>query len=681
MERRAAAGCETCERDASAPPARKEEDAPVPKPDPCEASKVRKLDGPQVLEKPKGKDEDRRNGAQEAAAERDGSCGLICFQGSVDERSRKSGIPFGQEPRGAELPNGGSNGSASGEASTSYEKSKTTRLGGTNGLVKKEVGTGGGRTSGNGCAHGSLYADCTAKAVNGTSGGGSARMHVDEKEERLQNKKQMLEKKGSADRAGGLPMDVNVSLLTGARNRDEGERNAQVNRSSSDTCKGTTSSGFATRGNADTTGTEQDTSDMAKPGRPTEPLACPRCKSSDTKFCYYNNYNVRQPRHFCRSCQRYWTAGGTLRNVPVGAGRRKNKSSSSGQATTTGYDSSGAQSIRGPTSSGLPRFPGTNAPLAAGHYPLHAQSYMAQGACPPTGMLQSHSDVHNKTHCQTAQVEKARSKSNSPGTEDGTHLSLGKKTDNSLGSNATAVGRPGQAGTSTAHQPSREARTNLVENPGVFANAFPFPRGDESAERQNGCAVAQGAAGPNPWMHGMNPMTAWGNKPPEAVQQSGVNGPQQSQHTMQAWMAQMSGCMWPGAGYFPYGWMQGPQTPGWNAAMAASAAGWPPVPLPNQTQLAYPQHMFPPSMAIVPSSEKGGIAHQEMDGSMQWGNHWMSMWQGGQAMLPENRAGAPVVKTVAAQPGMHQKNSGRERREGGASMTLGKHSRSAETLH
>ncbi|RWV94454.1 hypothetical protein GW17_00043006 [Ensete ventricosum] len=52
-------------------------------------------------------------------------------------------------------------------------------------------------------------------------------------------------------------------------------------------------------------------------------LPCPRCKSKETKFCYFNNYNVNQPRHFCRACHRYWTAGGTLRNVPVGAGRRK----------------------------------------------------------------------------------------------------------------------------------------------------------------------------------------------------------------------------------------------------------------------------------------------------------------------------------------------------------------------
>lgn len=59
--------------------------------------------------------------------------------------------------------------------------------------------------------------------------------------------------------------------------------------------------------------------------KPDKLAPCPRCESLDTKFCYYNNYNVNQPRHFCKSCQRYWTAGGTLRNVPVGAGRRKNK--------------------------------------------------------------------------------------------------------------------------------------------------------------------------------------------------------------------------------------------------------------------------------------------------------------------------------------------------------------------
>ncbi|KAJ8761104.1 hypothetical protein K2173_000783 [Erythroxylum novogranatense] len=67
--------------------------------------------------------------------------------------------------------------------------------------------------------------------------------------------------------------------------------------------------------------TENHTGDK----RPDKIIPCPRCKSMETKFCYFNNYNVKQPRHFCKGCQRYWTAGGALRNVPVGAGRRKTK--------------------------------------------------------------------------------------------------------------------------------------------------------------------------------------------------------------------------------------------------------------------------------------------------------------------------------------------------------------------
>ncbi|KAM0861183.1 hypothetical protein ACQ4PT_046046 [Festuca glaucescens] len=59
---------------------------------------------------------------------------------------------------------------------------------------------------------------------------------------------------------------------------------------------------------------------------------CPRCESRDTKFCYYNNYNTSQPRHFCKGCRRYWTKGGTLRSVPVGGGTRKRPTSSSSAA-------------------------------------------------------------------------------------------------------------------------------------------------------------------------------------------------------------------------------------------------------------------------------------------------------------------------------------------------------------
>ncbi|KAK7402184.1 hypothetical protein VNO78_14239 [Psophocarpus tetragonolobus] len=54
-------------------------------------------------------------------------------------------------------------------------------------------------------------------------------------------------------------------------------------------------------------------------------LECPRCESTNTKFCYFNNYSLSQPRHFCKTCRRYWTRGGALRNVPVGGGCRRNK--------------------------------------------------------------------------------------------------------------------------------------------------------------------------------------------------------------------------------------------------------------------------------------------------------------------------------------------------------------------
>ncbi|KAF5747761.1 hypothetical protein HS088_TW05G00488 [Tripterygium wilfordii] len=59
---------------------------------------------------------------------------------------------------------------------------------------------------------------------------------------------------------------------------------------------------------------------------------CPRCCSSNTKFCYYNNYSLTQPRYFCKDCRRYWTKGGSLRNVPVGGGCRKNRRGKSAAA-------------------------------------------------------------------------------------------------------------------------------------------------------------------------------------------------------------------------------------------------------------------------------------------------------------------------------------------------------------
>ncbi|XP_050226217.1 dof zinc finger protein DOF4.6-like [Mercurialis annua] len=79
-------------------------------------------------------------------------------------------------------------------------------------------------------------------------------------------------------------------------------------------------------------------------------LNCPRCNSTNTKFCYYNNYSLTQPRYFCKTCRRYWTEGGSLRNIPVGGGSRKNKrssltSSSSSSLTTLTTTSSSSKKL------------------------------------------------------------------------------------------------------------------------------------------------------------------------------------------------------------------------------------------------------------------------------------------------------------------------------------------------
>ncbi|XP_062182632.1 dof zinc finger protein DOF3.1-like [Phragmites australis] len=82
-------------------------------------------------------------------------------------------------------------------------------------------------------------------------------------------------------------------------------------------------------------------------------LPCPRCESTDTKFCYYNNYNMAQPRHFCKGCRRYWTRGGALRNVPVGGGTRK--------ATPAGRRKRGSPAALAPSPSPAPAL---SSPLA-----------------------------------------------------------------------------------------------------------------------------------------------------------------------------------------------------------------------------------------------------------------------------------------------------------------------------
>ncbi|KAL3839538.1 hypothetical protein ACJIZ3_024129 [Penstemon smallii] len=90
---------------------------------------------------------------------------------------------------------------------------------------------------------------------------------------------------------------------------------------------------------------------MANIPLPEPALKCPRCESTNTKFCYFNNYNLSQPRHFCKTCRRYWTRGGALRSVPVGGGCRRNKrcSKSTTSKSPSQTTSTSTSTMLGPT--------------------------------------------------------------------------------------------------------------------------------------------------------------------------------------------------------------------------------------------------------------------------------------------------------------------------------------------
>ncbi|KAJ8549547.1 hypothetical protein K7X08_033254 [Anisodus acutangulus] len=89
----------------------------------------------------------------------------------------------------------------------------------------------------------------------------------------------------------------------------------------------------------------ENISSATQPPQP-PPQKCLRCDSNNTKFCYYNNYSLTQPRYFCKTCRRYWTQGGTLRNVPVGGGCRKGKRTMKGGGSGGSYSSTGEISSR-----------------------------------------------------------------------------------------------------------------------------------------------------------------------------------------------------------------------------------------------------------------------------------------------------------------------------------------------
>ncbi|OMO97164.1 Zinc finger, Dof-type [Corchorus olitorius] len=130
-----------------------------------------------------------------------------------------------------------------------------------------------------------------------------------------------------------------------------------------------------------------DRARMANIPMPETALKCPRCESTNTKFCYFNNYSLTQPRHFCKTCRRYWTRGGALRNVPVGGGCRRNKRSKAGSSSKspvsgdrqTASGSSGAVSSNSGSTTDILGVGGSHLPPLRFMAPLHHFSEFGGG--------------------------------------------------------------------------------------------------------------------------------------------------------------------------------------------------------------------------------------------------------------------------------------------------------------
>ncbi|KAF3326577.1 Dof zinc finger protein DOF1.7 [Carex littledalei] len=131
-----------------------------------------------------------------------------------------------------------------------------------------------------------------------------------------------------------------------------------------------------------------------------EQLDCPRCGSNNTKFCYYNNYNTSQPRHFCKNCRRYWTKGGALRNVPIGGGTRKKSSKrlSKKHLAKTGVS---APVVEGPT--GQPQ------PVPMGVYqtmiPAELSGYFSNFNLSVAGLQLTVPEMHSSTESSGGENE------------------------------------------------------------------------------------------------------------------------------------------------------------------------------------------------------------------------------------------------------------------------------------
>ncbi|XP_043698555.1 dof zinc finger protein DOF2.4-like [Telopea speciosissima] len=129
-------------------------------------------------------------------------------------------------------------------------------------------------------------------------------------------------------------------------------------------------------------GSMADRARLVKLPQPEAALKCPRCESTNTKFCYFNNYSLSQPRHFCKSCRRYWTRGGALRSVPVGGGCRRNKKSSKGSSCSSSSSSSSKSSALSAAVN-----PQTGSPVGT------TSSAIASNSCCTTSDVMSHINI------------------------------------------------------------------------------------------------------------------------------------------------------------------------------------------------------------------------------------------------------------------------------------------------
>jgi Dof domain, zinc finger len=94
----------------------------------------------------------------------------------------------------------------------------------------------------------------------------------------------------------------------------------------------------------------------------------PRCSSS----IMHTALQVKQPRFFCKVCERHWTQGGALRDVAAGAGRRHAPKPG---RTTPGRGGGSSGGVRKTTQrSRLSAPPPSPLPPAAAQHPVPARS-------------------------------------------------------------------------------------------------------------------------------------------------------------------------------------------------------------------------------------------------------------------------------------------------------------------